>query len=161
MKAALGDRIIIATNRLDQHPRDGKVVRLHHADGSPPYDVEWSDTGRTAVVFPGPDARVEHFGEDQGTAPAAAGSAPHTRSWHVTINLFEAEYGVTAHAVLLTEAPIHLKERGSATPPLGEPAVPEISDEIAAGHALKRLGERLLAEAAGDRAALRASRADA
>ena len=67
---------------------------------------------------------------------------------------------MTAHAVLLTEAPVHLKERGSATAPLGEPAVPEISDEIAAGHALKRLGERLLAEAAGDRAALRASRAD-
>jgi len=45
------------------HPSEGKVVRLHHPDGTPPYDVEWSDTGRIAVVFPGPDARVEHFGD--------------------------------------------------------------------------------------------------
>jgi len=156
MKAALGDRLVIATNRLDQHPRDGKVVRLHHPDGTPPYDVEWSDTGRTAVVFPGPDARVEHFGNDRLTV--GADSASHTRTWQVTINLFEAPDGVTAHATLLTEAPSHLTARGSASPGLGEEAVPEISDEIAAGHALQRLGERLLAEAAGDRAALSANR---
>ena len=156
MKAAVGDRILIATNRLDQHPRDGKVVRLHHPDGTPPYDVQWSDTGRTAVVFPGPDARVEHFGED--AAPVAPGSARHTRTWQVTINLFEADDGVTAHAVLLTEAPVHLRARGSASPPPGEESAPEISDEVAAGHALQRLGGRLLAEAAGDRAALSARR---
>ena len=157
MKAALGDRIVIATNRLDQHPRDGKVVRLHHPDGTPPYDVEWSDTGRTAVVFPGPDARVEHFTEGDA-APDVAGAARHTRTWQVTVNLFEADDGVTAHAVLLTEAPVHLTARGSASPPPGEEAVPEISDEVAAGHALQRLGERLLAAAAGDRAALGARR---
>jgi len=67
-----------------------------------PYAVGWPDTDRTAVVFPGPDARVEHLTED--AAPDVAGAARHTRTWQVTINLFEADDGVTAHAVLLTEA---------------------------------------------------------
>ena len=61
---------------------------------------------------------------------------------------------VSAHAVLLTEVPEHLDARGFASPAPGEEAVPEITDEVAAGRALQRLGERLLATAATDRAAL-------
>ena len=59
MRAAVGDRIVIASNTLDRPERSGRVLELRHADGSPPYLVEWSDTGHTALVFPGPDARVE------------------------------------------------------------------------------------------------------
>ncbi|WP_234355345.1 DUF1918 domain-containing protein [Kitasatospora aureofaciens] len=33
---------------------------MHHADGSPPYDVRWSGTGHVAVLIPGPDAHVRH-----------------------------------------------------------------------------------------------------
>ena len=59
MRAAVGDLIVIASNALDRPPRSGRVLELRHADGSPPYVVEWSDTGHRALVFPGPDARVE------------------------------------------------------------------------------------------------------
>ncbi|GAA2635499.1 hypothetical protein GCM10010425_41500 [Streptomyces spororaveus] len=41
--------------------RDGEVIALHHDDGTPPYAVRWSDTGRTTVFFPGPDAHVRHL----------------------------------------------------------------------------------------------------
>ena len=61
----------VATNRLDERPRDGRIVGLHHPDGTPPYDVEWSDTGRVALVFPGPDARVEHLGGEHAASSAA------------------------------------------------------------------------------------------
>ena len=60
MKAAVGDHIVIPQPELDRPVRDGEVVDVPHADGSPPYLVRWSDTGRTALLFPGPDARVEH-----------------------------------------------------------------------------------------------------
>ncbi|MFF9208831.1 MULTISPECIES: DUF1918 domain-containing protein [unclassified Streptomyces] len=33
------------------------------------YDVRWSDTGHVTWVFPGPDARVHHYG---GEAPFRA-----------------------------------------------------------------------------------------
>ncbi|NLT56986.1 MAG: DUF1918 domain-containing protein [Actinomycetales bacterium] len=58
MKAAVGDRIVIASNHVDGAVRTGRIVEVRHPDGTPPYVVEWS-TGETAVVFPGPDARIE------------------------------------------------------------------------------------------------------
>ncbi|MFD9128514.1 DUF1918 domain-containing protein [Kitasatospora sp. NPDC059571] len=72
MKASLGDRIIVEGTRPGVHRRDGEIVALHHADGSPPYDVRWSDTGRVSEFFPGPDARVHHYpdpAEEDGTPP--------------------------------------------------------------------------------------------
>ena len=41
--------------------RDGEIVEVQHPDGSPPYVVRWSDTGHETLVFPGPDAEVQHF----------------------------------------------------------------------------------------------------
>jgi hypothetical protein len=34
-------------------------MRLHHADGTPPYEVHWLDDGHVTLVFPGPEAHVE------------------------------------------------------------------------------------------------------
>jgi hypothetical protein len=62
MKASVGDRIVIASNRLDRPARDGRVVECRHEDGTPPYVVEWSDSGQTGLLFPGPDAHVQHLG---------------------------------------------------------------------------------------------------
>ncbi|MFD8478121.1 DUF1918 domain-containing protein [Kitasatospora sp. NPDC059673] len=61
MRAAIGDRIIVEGTRPGAARRDGEVVALHHTDGSPPYDVRWSDTGRVSEYFPGPDARIHHY----------------------------------------------------------------------------------------------------
>ncbi|MFE0700642.1 DUF1918 domain-containing protein [Streptomyces sp. NPDC058872] len=59
--ARVGDRLIVGGATVGDEGRDGEVVGLHHADGTPPFDVRWSDTGRVTLVFPGPDARVQHF----------------------------------------------------------------------------------------------------
>jgi len=42
-----------------QRRRIGVVVKLRHPDDSPPYVVRWLDDGHEALVFPGPDARIE------------------------------------------------------------------------------------------------------
>jgi hypothetical protein len=62
MKASVGDRIVVNANHVDGPVRDGEIIELRHEDGTPPYVVRWSDTGHTAVVYPGPDAHVEHAG---------------------------------------------------------------------------------------------------
>jgi hypothetical protein len=57
----VGDHIVIASNKVDRDVRQGRIVELKHEDGSPPYVVEWTDApGHTVVVFPGPDAHIEH-----------------------------------------------------------------------------------------------------
>jgi len=59
--AAVGDRLVIHGRRLGAPDRDGEIVEVKHPDGTPPYLVCWSDTGHESLVFPGPDATVEHF----------------------------------------------------------------------------------------------------
>ncbi len=59
MRASVGDRLVILSRHVDEHLRSGEIVEVHGADGSPPYLVRWGDEERTALVFPGPDARVE------------------------------------------------------------------------------------------------------
>ncbi|MDX5563254.1 DUF1918 domain-containing protein [Streptomyces sp. ID05-04B] len=74
MRAHLGDQLVIESTKSDATRRDGEVVGLHHADGTPPYDVRWSDTDEVTLVFPGPDAHIHHLEHGQpGTAhePAA------------------------------------------------------------------------------------------
>ena len=64
MHAHVGDRLVIR-NRLLGHPvRDGEIIEVRHADGTPPYVVRWSDTGHESLFFPGPDAYVDHLGAD-------------------------------------------------------------------------------------------------
>jgi hypothetical protein len=58
MKATVGDRLILEGTHLDDKRRTGTIVAVHHADGTPPYQVRWAD-GHESLVSPGPDARVE------------------------------------------------------------------------------------------------------
>lgn len=60
MFAAVGDRLVIRSRNLDGPVREGEILEVRHADGSPPYVVRWSDDGHEGLVFPGPDAYVEH-----------------------------------------------------------------------------------------------------
>ncbi|MFD0274609.1 DUF1918 domain-containing protein [Kitasatospora sp. NPDC127111] len=80
MKASIGDRLIVEGTRPGTPRRDGRIVAVHHADGSPPYDVLWSDNGRISLCFPGPDAHLHHFTHaEREEAPAVTGSnALHT-----------------------------------------------------------------------------------
>jgi hypothetical protein len=145
VKGFVGDRIVIATNKLDHPARDGRIVESRHEGGTPPYVVEWSDTGTTALFFPGPDAHVEHL----GTRATARSVAPHVKSWRVDLNLFEVGDRTTAHAVLVAEVP-GVDATGTAHRRPGHTHVPEIGDEVAAGRALRRLSDRLLGLASQD-----------
>lgn len=68
MRAHLGDQLVIESPATGGARRDGEIVGLHHADGTPPYDVRWSDTDEVTMVFPGPDAHVHHL-EHPSAAP--------------------------------------------------------------------------------------------
>lgn len=61
MFAAPGDRLIVHSRRIGGPVRDGEILEVRHADGTPPYLVRWSDTGHEALCFPGPDAEIQHF----------------------------------------------------------------------------------------------------
>ncbi|MEU5460980.1 pyridoxamine 5'-phosphate oxidase family protein [Streptomyces althioticus] len=64
MRAHLGDRLVVESPATGVVRRDGEIVGLHHDDGTPPYDVRWSDTDDITLVFPGPDAHIQHTGTD-------------------------------------------------------------------------------------------------
>ncbi|MGW3494791.1 pyridoxamine 5'-phosphate oxidase family protein [Streptomyces sp. NPDC001020] len=66
MRAHLGDQLVIESPATGVARRDGEIVGLHHEDGTPPYDVRWSDTGEVTLVFPGPDAHVRHLEHEAG-----------------------------------------------------------------------------------------------
>ncbi|MFF7047225.1 pyridoxamine 5'-phosphate oxidase family protein [Streptomyces griseorubiginosus] len=61
MRAHLGDQLVIERTTTGAAKRDGEIVGLHHEDGTPPYDVRWSDTNEVTLVFPGPDAHIRHL----------------------------------------------------------------------------------------------------
>ena len=66
MNASVGDRIIIESRREGEPVRDGKILEVRTEDGTPPYEVEWSDNGHISLFFPGPDARLQHFEHKAG-----------------------------------------------------------------------------------------------
>ncbi|MEU9387266.1 pyridoxamine 5'-phosphate oxidase family protein [Streptomyces sp. NPDC048279] len=61
MEAHLGDQLVIESTATGAVRRDGEIVGLHHPDGTPPYEVRWSDTDEVTLVFPGPDAHIRHL----------------------------------------------------------------------------------------------------
>ena len=44
------------------------ITAVGHPDGAPPYQVRWLDTGRTTLIFPGAEARIEHPAEAARTS---------------------------------------------------------------------------------------------
>jgi hypothetical protein len=70
MHASVGDQIIVESQTTGIPRRDGEIIGVHHADGTPPYDVRWSDSDHETLVFPGPDARIRHL-EHRGHATGA------------------------------------------------------------------------------------------
>ena len=59
MQAVIGDRLHVHGKIVGQQGRTGEIVEVHGAAGGPPYLVRFDD-GHTGLVFPGPDAVVEH-----------------------------------------------------------------------------------------------------
>ncbi|WP_316764998.1 pyridoxamine 5'-phosphate oxidase family protein [Streptomyces herbicida] len=75
MRAHLGDLLVIESPTTGAARRDGEIVGLHHEDGTPPYDVRWSDTDEVALVFPGPDARIRHVEYESGRVAGSGRAA--------------------------------------------------------------------------------------
>jgi hypothetical protein len=61
MYATIGDRIIICSQHVDEAVRNGLILEVRGPGGGPPYLVRWSDNAHETLVYPGPDAQVEHF----------------------------------------------------------------------------------------------------
>lgn len=70
MFASVGDRLVVHGRHVDDPVRDAEILEVRGKDGQPPYLVRWGDTGHEGLVFPGPDATVQHFvPNEHGTAP--------------------------------------------------------------------------------------------
>jgi hypothetical protein len=72
MRASVGDRMVIKAHTIGDHERDGEILEVHGEDGGPPYVVRWSDTGHEVLFFPGPDAVVEHFDDEESAGTPGA-----------------------------------------------------------------------------------------
>jgi hypothetical protein len=68
MIAQVGDRIVLEPQHAGDDRRVGIITAAGQADGAPPYQVRWLDTGRTTLIFPGPEAHIAHP-QDAGQAP--------------------------------------------------------------------------------------------
>ena len=64
MQATEGDRIVVRGHHVGEPDRDAEILEVHGDDGTPPFLVRWSDDGHEGLYFPGPDAIVEHFPQD-------------------------------------------------------------------------------------------------
>lgn len=65
MQAAVGDRLHVHGRTVGAAEQVGEIVEVRGADGGPPYLVRFDD-GHEGLVFPGPDAVVEHQAASQG-----------------------------------------------------------------------------------------------
>jgi Domain of unknown function (DUF1918) len=59
MQAVVGDVIHVHGSVVGQPERTGEIVEVRGAGGEPPYLVHFDDQ-HIALVFPGPDAVIEH-----------------------------------------------------------------------------------------------------
>jgi len=60
MEAVIGDLICIHGHVVGHPDRHGEIVEVRGARGEPPYMVRFED-GQTTLMFPGPDAVIEHI----------------------------------------------------------------------------------------------------
>ena len=173
MRARPGDRIVLAASHVGEPTRDGKVLEARGADGGPPFVVEWSD-GHTGLIYPGPGSVLRMTSDEAagaGAAPDGGGGAapdgtahevarhgggtlPHVRDWSVRITIFEGGDDTSAQAVLVADAPDHLRAFGESHRSPEDKASPEIGDEVAVARALRHLADKLMAAAEDDIAAM-------
>jgi hypothetical protein len=55
MKADVGDHLV---TEGPAGRRECVIIKLEHADGSPPYVVRWLGSGHIALIVPGPYTRL-------------------------------------------------------------------------------------------------------
>jgi hypothetical protein len=60
MRAKTGDKLVVKGHHVHEADREGEIIEVLGENGEPPYRVVWSDDGHESLVYPGPDATVEH-----------------------------------------------------------------------------------------------------
>lgn len=148
MKASAGDWIVIVSSATDHGTRDGRIREVRGPDGGPPYLVAWSD-GHEGLIFPGPDAHVQHLDPHGRPAADAAPPVVRERRWQVNLAIVERGGQTFAHATLVGDGP-PLESDGGARRNPRDSDVPLIGDEVAAARALHQLADALLKAAAAD-----------
>jgi Domain of unknown function (DUF1918) len=75
MHAVVGDRLHVRGNVVGHPDRTGEILEVRDSGGEPPYLVRFDD-GHTCLMFPGPDAVVEHPQKRKtGASKTGAGKA--------------------------------------------------------------------------------------
>ncbi|MFJ9553656.1 dsRBD fold-containing protein [Nocardiopsis sp. NPDC101807] len=156
MRAEVGDRLVVESPRDDAHRRTGVVTGIRGAGGSPPYQVHWSgaEGGHDALVYPGPDAHIEH--PPGGTGAEAEGTdAMHTtKRWNVDVVVEEESEGESARTWaevgLVADDGTALRGHGMSRKHPTDLDVPEIGEELAVSRALSDLSRQLRQVAAED-----------
>ena len=59
MRAVVGDRLHVHGRVVGGHDETLEIIEIRGLDGGPPYLVRHDD-GNETLLFPGPDASVEH-----------------------------------------------------------------------------------------------------
>ena len=59
MRAQAGDHVVVESRSDHEHRKQGEVVEVRGEDGAPPYVVRLGD-GHEGLMFPGPDAHIDH-----------------------------------------------------------------------------------------------------
>ncbi|MDQ1617710.1 MAG: hypothetical protein QOE19_279 [Actinomycetota bacterium] len=59
MQASVGDHLHVHGRVVGEADHLGEIVEVRGAAGEPPYLIRYPD-GRESLVYPGPDAVVEH-----------------------------------------------------------------------------------------------------
>ncbi|MPZ71682.1 MAG: DUF1918 domain-containing protein [Nitriliruptorales bacterium] len=60
MKAQPGDRLVIKGHKVGEHERVAEVLEARGEDGGPPFRIRWAEDEHETLLFPGPDAEVQH-----------------------------------------------------------------------------------------------------
>jgi hypothetical protein len=68
MHAQPGDRIVIKGHQVGEPQKDCLVLEVHGPDGEPPYLIRWADDGHEGLFYPGSDALVVPY-EDEDSTP--------------------------------------------------------------------------------------------
>lgn len=157
MRAQVGDHLVVEGPREDIHSRTGVVTEVRGPDGAPPYQVRWmdEDADHEVLVYPGPDAHIEHSPEDEPAQQRKGADPMHTmKRWNVDVLVGEETEGEStrtwAEVGLVADDGSTLRGHGMARKHPADKDIPEIGDELAVSRALSDLSRQLRQVAAED-----------
>jgi hypothetical protein len=143
------------------YPGPGAVLRVSGADEPvPAAGTVSSGNGAPAMETSAPQhetlPEAQAMTGEHGSSALASrsgGQLPHVRDWTVRITIFEGGDDTSAQAVLVADAPEHLRARGESHRSQRDRMSPEIGDEVAVARALRHLADQLMTAAEDDIAA--------